>query len=470
MSQFRAETERHSCADGPQRRGAVIVLFALAVVALLGMVAFAIDTGYIFTVNTELQRAADAGALAGAGMLVQGTDVAEDATREYVIANIVGAREVKESEIEVETGHWDPETRSFSASGIQPSAIKVTVVRNDQPLFFGRIFGRDRFDTDAESIARFQPREVMLVLDYSGSMNDDSELKSVNKLGQTTVEGNIADIYAQLGSPTFGNMTFSTQYISSTDTTTVLNTLGLNGVSYPYPSGSWSDYVYYVKSRITSDYRKDYGYLTWVDYLQNRKPKSSQTPDLWQTDEQPITALKNAVAVFLAYMEEVDTDDRIGLAIYNSTSQVGLLEHGLTDDYDAIEYTSRRRQAGHYDVYTNISGGLKVAREEIDQNGRAGAYKLIILMTDGIANRPSDTSTAKAAVYTEAGLAADAHIPVVTISLGSGADTDLMQSVADTTGGKHFIVPGGQQPSEYEEDLKDVFRKIAEDMPLEIVK
>lgn len=448
----------------------MIVILALTVVALLGMVAFAIDTGYIFNVNTELQRAADAGALAGAGMLIQGSQAAEAATREYVIANMVGGRDVNDAEIVFETGHWDPNTRSFAASAILPSAIKVTVIREDQPLFFARVLGRDTFDTKATSVARFQPREVMLVLDYSGSMNDDSELKSASTLGTSTVESNIADMYSQLGSPTFGNMTFNTQYISSTDTTTVLNTLGLNGVAYPYPGGSWSDYVNYVKGSITSNYRKDYGYLTWVDYLQNRREASNETPDLWKTDEQPITALKNAVAVFLAYMDEVDTDDRIGLAVYNSPSQVGLLEQGLTDDYDAVETISRQRQAGHYDAYTNISGGLATARKEIEDNGRKGSYKLIILMTDGIANRPSNESTAKAAVYSEAALAADARIPVVTISLGAGADTALMQSVADTTGGKHFNVPGGQQPSEYEEDLKEVFKKIADDMPLEIVQ
>ncbi|MCA9102545.1 MAG: VWA domain-containing protein, partial [Planctomycetales bacterium] len=317
---------------------------------------------------------------------------------------------------------------------------------------------------------RFQPREVMLTLDYSGSMNDDSELKSVGKLGASTVEANIHDMYTELGSPTYGNMTFNTQYISSTNTSTVLSTLGLNGVSYPYPGGSWSDYVNYVKGSITTAYRRDYGYLTWIDYLQNRMASSSQTPDLWKTSEQPITALKNAVAVFLAYMDEVDTDDRIGLAVYNSPSQQGVLEKGLTDDYDTLESISRHRQAGHYDSYTNISAGLKTSREELEDNGRIGSYKLIILMTDGIANRPSNESTAKAAVYSEAQLAADAHIPVVTISLGAGADTDLMQYVADTTGGKHFVVPGDQAPSEYEEDLKEVFRKIAQDMPLEIVQ
>ncbi|MGE5195451.1 MAG: pilus assembly protein TadG-related protein, partial [Deltaproteobacteria bacterium] len=58
----------------PRRRGAVAVLACLLMVALLGMVAFAIDLGYLATAQTELQRSADASALAGCYQLIyQGT-------------------------------------------------------------------------------------------------------------------------------------------------------------------------------------------------------------------------------------------------------------------------------------------------------------------------------------------------------------------------------------------------------------
>jgi uncharacterized membrane protein len=44
----------------------ILVLFAVLLTSLVGMVAFAIDTGYIALYKTRLQRAADAAALAGA--------------------------------------------------------------------------------------------------------------------------------------------------------------------------------------------------------------------------------------------------------------------------------------------------------------------------------------------------------------------------------------------------------------------
>ena len=47
------------------------------------------------------------------------------------------------------------------------------------PLFFGRVLGKDNFSIESQAIAMYQPRDIVLVLDFSGSMNDDSELKSI---------------------------------------------------------------------------------------------------------------------------------------------------------------------------------------------------------------------------------------------------------------------------------------------------
>ena len=54
------------------RRGAVVVLAALFMVAVLGMLAFAIDLGYIMKVQTDLDRSVDAAVLAGATICPSG--------------------------------------------------------------------------------------------------------------------------------------------------------------------------------------------------------------------------------------------------------------------------------------------------------------------------------------------------------------------------------------------------------------
>lgn len=452
-----------------ERRGAVIVLVAICMVLLFGMVAFALDVGYIVNSQTELKRACDAGALAGAGELVNGTDLVAPIVSQYVGLNFVGNKKIPTSDVQVDLGHWNRTTRAFTVSNDRPSALKVKVVRNNAPLFFARIFGQDKFNIEATSIATYQPRDILLVLDYSASMNDDSELDS--SLGTAAATTNLQKIYQQLGSPKYGNMKWPTANQSSTNVNTVLKNLKLNNLAYPFSQGSWSEYVDYVMNDITpSSYRKKYGYLTFMDYLLAKRPGADETPTLWKTDEQPITALKNSVQVLLAYLQEKNTDDQVGLAVYTAADGTAKLENQLTKDYAAVEKVSRERQAGHYDQYTNIGAGMEKARLELQNKARQGSFRMMVLMTDGIANRPSNETAAKKYVLDEAAKAAAARIPIVTISLGTGADKALMQTVADTTGSVHFNVPGNRPISEVEEDLKDVFQQVASDRPLLLVQ
>jgi hypothetical protein len=456
-----------------KRRGSIIVLTAVLMIVFCACLALSVDVGYMCSARTDFQRSLDAGALAGAGAIVNGTNEARHAVRDFIQRNPIGTRQVDQEEIHIQLGHWNPLAQTFLESDELPSAIRVTATARNLPHFFGRVFNRYTFDLDGEAVAMFQPREVAIVLDYSGSMNDDSELRNIGNLGRAAVEANLFQIYEELGAPTFGNMQWEPVYIYSNYTSVVMNTLGLNGVPYPYPSGSWSDYIYYVKNDYyinNAGYRKDYGYLTLVNYWLQKKPRNDQTPDLWQTSEQPITAVKDGLQLYLAYLQEVDTDDRAALIIYTHPSGGAIVETGLTDDFQLVEDLARQRQAAHYDNMTNIAAGLREAREELEDHARAGAFKLIVLMTDGVANRPDNSTVAREMVLDEAAACAANHYPVITISLGANADTGLMQTVADTTGGIHYNIPGGCSVSEYEEDLKDVFRAIADHRPLKLVK
>ena len=275
-------------------------------------------------------------------------------------------------------------------------------------------------------------------------------------------------------------MDFTPRYISTTDTTEIKKNLGLRynkdgrwqDLPYPYASGSWDDYIYYVKNSSNvsnAGYRKCYGYMTLINYWLENKPKSSQTHDLWKVNAQPIGAVKDATAIFMQYIQEVDTDDRVALVLYNSYSQEALVEHSLTEDFVAVSNTVEHRQAGHYDVYTNIGDGIRYARQELDTNGRMGEFKMIVLMTDGIANRPSGNNAAKYA-KDQANLCEAEGYPIITISLGSAADTTLMQSIADRTDGHHFKIPGKETVVDHRDDLLQVFRRIADSRPLMLVK
>src|SRR5262245_58922245 len=62
-----------ACPGGP-RRGAIAPFAALMMVFLVGMVAFAVDIGWLAVTKAELQNAADAAALAGAHPLMDGSE------------------------------------------------------------------------------------------------------------------------------------------------------------------------------------------------------------------------------------------------------------------------------------------------------------------------------------------------------------------------------------------------------------
>jgi Flp pilus assembly protein TadG len=459
-----------------KRRGKIVVLTALLLMFMMGMVAFGVDVGYMALTKTEIQTSTDAAALAGAGELVNGTDAAQAAALAFLASNKVGGRTMSSANATFEFGSWNATSQTFTASANTPSAIRLTTFNNNQPLFFGRVLGRNTFNTGAQSVATYQPREISLVLDYSASMAYDSQFRNISLLGQTAVEANLQQIYTQLGSPTFGSLTYTPVLFGTTSTTntSIKSHFGLTSVAYPYPGGSWDEYIDYVQTDSyvnSAGYRCKYGYLTWVNYLVAKRYSNSDTPALKNCSEQPVTALKDAVDSFLSFLGANSANDRVAVSIYTYSDGTATLEQGLTHTYTAISTICRGRQAGHYIAGTNISAGMTKGRLELQNNSRIGASKLLVVMTDGVVNLPSGNTTSdKNAVLAEATLCANAKIPVVTICVGALADTALMQQVADATGGVAFVVPGGQPIASVQAQLEAVFVQVASFRPLQLVQ
>jgi hypothetical protein len=115
-------------------KGQVLVLVALAMFVLLGLAALGIDVGFMYSVRNELQRSADAGALAGASAFTTGDwndsgvkGIADTRAREFASKDKVVQTPLNPaSEVAV----------SFPL----PDRIEVITSRNAN-LFFARIFG-----------------------------------------------------------------------------------------------------------------------------------------------------------------------------------------------------------------------------------------------------------------------------------------------------------------------------------------
>ena len=92
-----------------KRRGAVVVLMAIALIIFIAMAAFMIDIGRLFVLQSQIQSSVDAGALAASFQLdLDPRDPAKAAAKalEFVQVNDVGVQKlVPEELIIVETGN-----------------------------------------------------------------------------------------------------------------------------------------------------------------------------------------------------------------------------------------------------------------------------------------------------------------------------------------------------------------------------
>lgn len=131
-----------------QREGSVLAIVAVMLVALLAVVALAVDLGMAYTARAEAQRMADAAALAGASAYLDHlnpTDAVADVRQrayDYVARNTVRNQNVDSAQdVNVE---------------VVPSMqrVRVWVQRRDLGTWFARFLGIDRMTVNAAATAQ----------------------------------------------------------------------------------------------------------------------------------------------------------------------------------------------------------------------------------------------------------------------------------------------------------------------------
>ena len=141
-------------------RGQVLILVAFAILFLIGMAALAIDVGFMYTTRHELQRSADAGALAGASAFIGGewdnnnlsspTMVEADTrARDYASMDSVSPPIGASSPV-----HLDRASEVSVAFPLM-NYIRVTT-RRQVNLFFARVLGYPTKELTAFATARLQ--------------------------------------------------------------------------------------------------------------------------------------------------------------------------------------------------------------------------------------------------------------------------------------------------------------------------
>lgn len=181
-------------------------------------------------------------------------------------------------------------------------------------------------------------------------------------------------------------------------------------------------------------------------------------------------ALDRAVTVFLGALNQTDLDELVGLVSYSSTGRVctsnfaaGSIEAPLSDDYADIQAAMSRYTNSFVGGWTNIAAGIDEGVDVVTDASRTRMFaeKTLIVLTDGVENRPLGSSRWAEQAASEA-VAAN-EITIHTITFSDSANQTTMQSVANIGGGNHYHAPTAER-------LEEIFREIALTLPVVLVE
>ena len=139
-------------------RGSAMAVLGAGFVLTLGMASIAVDLGYLYIVQNQLQVTADSAALAGVARFpdvdqarTQATSFAQSNMPSEKHGTVLDAADFK-------TGFWDDTARTFTDGGTPLNAVQVTVRRsqsngNATRLFFGQLLGFNSIDQSATAVA-----------------------------------------------------------------------------------------------------------------------------------------------------------------------------------------------------------------------------------------------------------------------------------------------------------------------------
>ena len=396
------------------RRGSVLGLMAVLLPVLAILAAFSINLAQIQLTRTEVMVATDAAARAGGRAFseLQTVDAAKTAAVTTAALNDVNGEPLQlnfsDGANELEFGRatqpgglsgryiFEKIPTSDVTSGVEvASAFRVNGKRLSDSLS-GRVdlmipgvLSMSDFGTESYAVAMQVDRDISLVLDRSGSMDD---------------------------------------------------------VDFDWPSGSWP-WNYTVFDAAVDD-----GILTesWGNYYY-ASGQNSTTFQQWAWEDYfglgpaPTSAWQDlvvAVEAFLGVLDDTVQDEQVSVASYSSWAS---LDCWLEEDFDIVRSTINGLSTGGA---TAIGEGMEEGIESLlEESARPFAAKTMVVMTDGMHNNgvdPDDVAEDLMGSY---------KLTIHTVTFGEGADQALMQDVAAIGGGKHYHASTGAELVEIFEEI-----------------
>jgi hypothetical protein len=203
-----------------------------------------IDIGMIALARTQAQQAADAAAMTATRTLNGGANAnvsgAVTNGQNIAAANTILSDPILTSDVTINIGayHYDAASQTFSPQypAIAPdtSNLAQAIVTHKHPSAFGAVMNLPTQNVSATAIAAYRPRDVAIILDYSGSMNNESDLWNIEAYNGSyyNTSNNADPVFPQWGpyAPSFSPLA-ALQQTASTDLAGMCNvtasTLGM---------------------------------------------------------------------------------------------------------------------------------------------------------------------------------------------------------------------------------------------------
>lgn len=396
------------------RRGNVLGLMAVLLPILAVLSAFCINCAQMQLTRTELMIATDAAARA-AGRTFSELQTVYDAKQAAMITaalNDVGGEplqlETHDAAGEIEFGvadqpngltgryHFNVIPTSEIESG-ETIASSVRIVGRREsgslsgrvPLYIPGLLNANDFSTVQSAVAMQVDRDISLVLDRSGSMEE---------------------------------------------------------IDWNWPSGTspWNRSTKRagVEAGLLYRRRGEYYYTAGNDSTSYQQWAWEEHYGLGPAPTSPWQDLIEAVNAFLNVLDATSQEEQVSVSSYATSAT---LDAWLEKDFDVVRNTVGNLDTGGW---TAIGDGMSEGIQTLlEASARPYAAKTMVVMTDGIHNtgsNPDDVARELMSSY---------NLTIHTVTFGAGADQDLMRQVADIGGGNHYHAATGAELVEIFEEI-----------------
>ncbi|MDG2222031.1 MAG: VWA domain-containing protein [Rubripirellula sp.] len=180
--------------------------------------------------------------------------------------------------------------------------------------------------------------------------------------------------------------------------------------------------------------RRRYGYASGEDSTSYQQWVWQEHYELGPAPTQPWQDLVGAVNGFLDVLEGTSQQEQVSVGSYSTSAT---LDTWLEKDFEIVRSTVENLNTGGW---TAIGLGMEEGIESLlNSAARPYAAKTMVVMTDGIHN----TGVSPATVAQD--LMGSYNLTIHTVTFGDGADQSLMQQVAGIGGGKHYHASTGTE-------------------------